>query len=321
MILPVAHEAAQQIGATQEGAVFGRLCADDDVIAAAGAGVAAIDHEFLRAEAGLAGFFIKRLGDEDHFVPAFRGLHVHLDHAGVWRDFERVHTRIVGRGIAFEHDGLAQSERHVLHGTDAAQILLQSLGWRHEDEQFAIARLDAESGAHDLFGRLAQNGRLIGRIDEKAVWGLFAVFSGFIAQTVARAQIGVSAALADFLPKRGRNARKPAHEVLSGWQRGSFLHRVLLVDVGIVGGFDPRLRIQRQTQADGRVAGVEVAAFRAQEPRAGLPTAARRFERQDVADDFVEALLEDLGEAFAFLDVFEVRVMRIDVHRQFALAP
>ena len=60
MIVPIADEAAEQIGPAQEGRIGGRGAADDDVVAAAGAGVAAVEHEFFGAEAAEMGFFVKR---------------------------------------------------------------------------------------------------------------------------------------------------------------------------------------------------------------------------------------------------------------------
>ena len=42
----------EQVGAAQERAVGRRLAAEHDVVAAAGAGVAAVEHELLGAEAG-----------------------------------------------------------------------------------------------------------------------------------------------------------------------------------------------------------------------------------------------------------------------------
>ena len=58
VILPVAEQASQQVRAAQNRAVCRRRSADHDVVAAAGADVAAIDHEFLSAQAGLAGLFV-----------------------------------------------------------------------------------------------------------------------------------------------------------------------------------------------------------------------------------------------------------------------
>ncbi len=47
---PVEHQAFQQIGPAQERTVGGVQAAEHDVIAAAGAGMSAVDHEFVGAE-------------------------------------------------------------------------------------------------------------------------------------------------------------------------------------------------------------------------------------------------------------------------------
>ena len=53
MVLPVGDQAAQQIGAAEKRAVGRRRSADhDDVVAAAGTGVPAVEHELLSAESG-----------------------------------------------------------------------------------------------------------------------------------------------------------------------------------------------------------------------------------------------------------------------------
>ena len=49
MIVPVTNQAAQQVGAPQEGTVLRGGAAHDYMIAAAGAGVLSIQHEFLGA--------------------------------------------------------------------------------------------------------------------------------------------------------------------------------------------------------------------------------------------------------------------------------
>ena len=55
MALPMQDEGAQEVGAAEEGRVQRGAAADDDVVAAAGAGVLAVDHELVGAEAALAG--------------------------------------------------------------------------------------------------------------------------------------------------------------------------------------------------------------------------------------------------------------------------
>ena len=69
MVLPVGEQAAQQVGPAQQRAVGRRRAAEDDVVAAAGAGVAAVEHEFLRAQPRLARFLVEHGGVVDQFVP------------------------------------------------------------------------------------------------------------------------------------------------------------------------------------------------------------------------------------------------------------
>ena len=53
MVLPVGDDAGEQVGPAQERAVGRRDAAEHDVVAAAGADVAAVEHELLGAEADL----------------------------------------------------------------------------------------------------------------------------------------------------------------------------------------------------------------------------------------------------------------------------
>ena len=53
------------------------------------------------------------------------------------------------RRIAFEEDGLAQFRRGVLDRRDEFEIILGMLRRRHEDVELAVARLEAQRGAHD----------------------------------------------------------------------------------------------------------------------------------------------------------------------------
>ena len=70
MALPVQHQALQQIGTAQERRVRRRAAADHDMIAAAGAGVAAVDQEAVGAEPDFGGVFIEAEGDIDGLAPA-----------------------------------------------------------------------------------------------------------------------------------------------------------------------------------------------------------------------------------------------------------
>ncbi len=69
VVLPVGDDAAQQVGPAQEGTVGRRGAAEGDVVAATGAAVATVEHEFLGAEARLACFFVERGGDVFQFFP------------------------------------------------------------------------------------------------------------------------------------------------------------------------------------------------------------------------------------------------------------
>ena len=60
--MPVTDQAAQQIGPAQERAVLRSGAADHHVVAAAGAGVLPVQHEFLRAQTALAREFVERGG-------------------------------------------------------------------------------------------------------------------------------------------------------------------------------------------------------------------------------------------------------------------
>ena len=50
MVVPVREQAAQQVRPAQERRIGRRRAAEHEVIAAAGAGVAAVDHELLGSE-------------------------------------------------------------------------------------------------------------------------------------------------------------------------------------------------------------------------------------------------------------------------------
>jgi hypothetical protein len=61
VVLPVGDQALHQVRAAQQRAVRRGRAAEGDVVAAAGAGVATVEHELLGAEAGLAGLLVEDL--------------------------------------------------------------------------------------------------------------------------------------------------------------------------------------------------------------------------------------------------------------------
>ena len=83
MVLPECEQTAHQIVATQQRTVF-RLCrSEGDVIAAAGAGMGAVELKRLGAQTGLTGFVVHGAGDHHQFAPRRCWLHVDLDHSGI----------------------------------------------------------------------------------------------------------------------------------------------------------------------------------------------------------------------------------------------
>ena len=72
------------------------------MVAAAGAGVAAVDQEFVGAEPGEPRLLVERRGVVDRLAPAIGGLDVDLDHAGVGRHLDDVEARVRRRRIALD---------------------------------------------------------------------------------------------------------------------------------------------------------------------------------------------------------------------------
>ncbi len=82
MALPVAQHAAQQIGTPQERAVGRSGRAHHEMVAAAGAAVPPVQHEFLRAQARQPRLLVQRGCVGHQFRPIVRRMDVDLDHAG-----------------------------------------------------------------------------------------------------------------------------------------------------------------------------------------------------------------------------------------------
>ncbi|MNZ78927.1 hypothetical protein D3C78_975200 [compost metagenome] len=105
MSLPVQDETLQKVRTAQERAVIGVGTAHDHMVAAAGAGVAAVDHELVGSETRLARFFINGGGDIDTVLPARGGVDVDFDDTGIGRDADDIDTLVMGRRITFDMDG------------------------------------------------------------------------------------------------------------------------------------------------------------------------------------------------------------------------
>ena len=110
-------------------------------------------------------------------------------------------------------------------------------------------------------------------------------------------------------------------------QGGAWRKRVQRVLVGVVFLADPGQGVQGQTVAHGRVTGNQVQALIAYKPRATDPGRIGKCvafvggNRQHIANDGVELLLEHAAQAQALEFVIEPGVKGVDVDRQAALAP
>src|SRR5258708_38730373 len=89
------------MGPAQERAVLGGGAAEHDMVATAGPGVAAVDHELVGAEPGEAGPLVEPAGHIDRFGPVRGRMDVDLDHAGGGGDLDDVDPGIVGGAIYF----------------------------------------------------------------------------------------------------------------------------------------------------------------------------------------------------------------------------
>ena len=144
---PMDDQALQQVGTAEEGAVERRRPADHDMIAAAGSGMLAVDHELVGAEPREPRLLVDRLGRRDALAPARGGMDVHLDHAGVRRDADHVEARIDRRGVALDLDRQADLLGRGLRRGDELEIVLELLDRRHEDAEPPVARFDRQRGA------------------------------------------------------------------------------------------------------------------------------------------------------------------------------
>ena len=103
MVVPVEQQAGQQIGPAQERAVGRRGAAQHEVVAAAGAGVAAVDHELLGRQARFERRLVEELGVVHQLAPVVHGLDVGFDHAGVGRDLQHLQALVARRRVALQH--------------------------------------------------------------------------------------------------------------------------------------------------------------------------------------------------------------------------
>ena len=244
MALPVEHQAAQQIGPAQERRVGRRRAAEHDVIAAAGADVAAVDHELVGAEPRLPRLFVERRRGLDRLPPVVGRMNVDLDHAGIGRHLDHVEARIGGRRIAFDVHRSAGRARASLDRGEQLEIILEPLDRRHEDAEDAVARLDRQRGAHGAIDRDLLDARLAGRRWPRR-----------------RMPAALVASLRELFGRRQRRARLASDP--AGGCRDSRIRR------------HPGQRAERQPEAERRIARHQEQLAAAQLPLLAVPAATR----------------------------------------------
>ncbi len=289
MVLPVGDQAFQQVGAAQERAVFRRRPAGDHVVAAAGARVAAVEHEFFRAQAAEARFLVEGFRALDHFAPAFGRLDVDFQHPRVRRHLDDVEARIVRRGVAFDMHGHAGFRRRVLDGGDQVQVILQGFRRRHEHANAAVTGLDGHGRADPALG---------------AGHGLFGNDLAAAARMFRSLQVGL------------------ARGVRFG-QFAAFVERVGGHDIGVIHGPDMGQGIQRQAVAHGGIAGDQHQAVRARRPGLAVPAPVAgprvpALHGQDIARGLRQPAREHLAQAVPLQRIVELGILQGHVFRQAA---
>src|SRR3990172_10889305 len=114
MVLPIGDEAAEQVRAAEQRAVGGSRAAERDMVAAAGADVAAVQQEFFGAETHGARFVAERENILGKLVPVRRWMDVDFDHPGIGRDVQYLEAWVERRPAAFEPNAEAELLVHPL---------------------------------------------------------------------------------------------------------------------------------------------------------------------------------------------------------------
>jgi len=133
MVVPIADEACEQIGAAQEWAVGRRRGAQHHVIAAACTRMASVEHELFGAQIRFVGGAVKERRVVDELAPRRGRMDVDFDDAGIGRHLQQLQARIARRRIAFDHDLDLQVRSRRLDGRQQVEIVVERGQRRHED--------------------------------------------------------------------------------------------------------------------------------------------------------------------------------------------
>ena len=295
VVLPEGHQTAQQVGPAQKRAVGRRGAAQGHVIAAAGAGMTAVQHEFLTAQAGLMGLLVEDFGVADQLIPGFRRMDIDLDDAWIGGDVEAFEAPVVGRLIAFQAHRHPQLGGGGLDVGQQIQIVLQIVHWRQEYMQTAVTRLHTQGGAEHLH-RLGRFGRVrLIHFGER-------LGCGRCPRTVV--------------------TRHLAHGIAQGrpsFKRAAFRdHRLAFTLLGA-----PGQALQGQAQAHGRVTGHQEHQVAAERPMHALPAygAVIPAQGQAITHRHVKAARQHLAQAGMIRMLFAIQFQRIEVVGKGAFLP
>ena len=137
VVVPEQQQAGKQLGLAQKRAVGRRGAAHHKVVAATGAGVAAVGHEFFGRQARLKRRVVQKLGIGHQFAPGFHRVDVDLDHAGVRRDLQQLEARVARWRVAFQHQLETRFFGRRFDGRQQVKVSFELVQGRHEDVQHA----------------------------------------------------------------------------------------------------------------------------------------------------------------------------------------
>ena len=125
MIVPEPNETAQYVGASEERTVRRGGSTHDNVVAAAGSRVSAIDLKLFGSQSRLPGVGVHVFGLLNQFVPAGCGMDVDFDHARVGRHLDHFQSLVVWWQVAFQDDGRVGGFGSRFDMRDQVQIVFQ----------------------------------------------------------------------------------------------------------------------------------------------------------------------------------------------------
>lgn len=149
VVIPEADEAAEQVRASQEGAVGGRGGSQYEVISSAGACVSAILLKFFSAESALACVFADAFGDLSQLLPVVGRVNVDFDDTWIRCDFENFNPVILWWQVAFDDNGQLQFFGGGFDAGEQVEVIFECSDGGHEDMQLSVTGFDTESGSYD----------------------------------------------------------------------------------------------------------------------------------------------------------------------------